>query len=137
MAKPIFGRKKYLFISSEDTGLDVVDVNGKMHRLQFSNGICTFDSDEIADAIRKHPHFEWRFFEDKKDRQVENTFEPEKQTLADALTGMDLNVLRSIAKQQNLMNGEWKKISSTPKKDLVLYMVKHKDQLGHYATLGH
>jgi len=137
MAKPIFERKKHLFISSETTDLDVVDANGKLHRLKFANCICTFDEDEIAEAIRKHPHFEWRFFEDHKDRKIENQFEPEKQSLADALSGMSIQMLRNICKEQKLMDGDWKKISATSKKDLVLYMVKHKDALGHYATIGH
>jgi hypothetical protein len=138
MAQSFFERKKHLFISSETTGLDVTDKNGKLHRLQFENCICSFDEDEIADAIRKHPHFGWRFFEDKKDRQIENKFsEAEKQDLATALAGMSINLLRSMCKEQNLMDGDWKKISGAKKDELVLYMVKHKDKLGHYATLGH
>lgn len=137
MAKPLFSRKKHLFISSEDTGLDVIDVNGKLHRLEFVNGICTFDEDEIAEAIRRHPHFEWRFFEDRKQRQVESAFTPDKQNLADALTGMSIQMLRNICKEQRLMDGDWKKITGTSKKDLVTYMVQNKERLGHYATLGH
>lgn len=137
MAKPIFERKKHLFISSETTDLDVTDSNGKLHRLRFENCICTFDEDEVAEAIRKHPHFGWRFFEDTKDRKIENAFSPEKQTLADALAGMSITMLRSICKEQKLMDGDWQKITATPKKDLVQYMIKHKDSLGHYATLGH
>ena len=136
MAKPMFARKKYLFISSEDTGLDVSDKNGKLHRLQFENTIFTTDDEDIADAILKHTHFGWRFFEDKKDRQIENAFVPEKQDLATALSGMSINLLRSICKEQKLMDGDWKKITGAPKEDLVVYMVNHKDKLGHYATLG-
>ena len=136
MAQPIFQRKKHLFMSSETCGLDVTDRSGKLHRLRFDNCICTFDEDEIAEAIRRHPHFGWRFFEDTKERQIENQFTPEKQALGDALTGMSISMLRSICKEQKLMDGDWKKITATPKKDLVLYMVKHKDNLGHYATLG-
>ena len=130
-----------MFIASETTDLDVVsptpDGKGKLHRLRFENGICTFDEDEIADAIRRHPHFGRRFFEDTKDRKIEQAFQPEKQTLADALAGMSIQMLRNICKEQKLMDGDWQKITATSKKDLVLYMTKHKDALGHYATLGH
>jgi len=134
--KDLFKRKKHLFISSESTGLDVIDVDGNLHRLEFHNCVCTFDDDKIAEAIRAHPHFGWRFFEDKKDRQIENPVTPEKKTLSDALGGMSIQMLRTICKEQKLMDGDWKKITATPKKDLVLHMTKHKEQLGHYATLG-
>ena len=141
MAKPIYQRKKYLFISSETTGLDVVinkhTANEKLVRLRFDNCIYTCDDEAIAEAIRSHPHFGWRFFEDNKDRKIENAFTPEKQELADALSGMSIQMLRNIAKEQRLMDGNWKKITSTDKKELVSYMVRHKDNLGHYATLGH
>jgi len=136
MAQP-FKRKKFLFISSEDTGLDVTDKNGKLHRLQFTNTIFSTDDEEVADAIREHSHFGQRFFEDHKDRTIENQFPtPEKQDLGKALSGMSINLLRSISKEQKLMDGDWKKISGTPKEDLVVYMVAHKNKLGHYATLG-
>jgi hypothetical protein len=136
MAKP-FKRKKFLFISSEDTGLDVTTKDGKLHRLQFTNTVFSTDDEQVADAIRNHPHFQSRFFEDHKDRTIENQFPtPEKQDLGKALGNMSINILRSICKEQKLMDGDWKKISGTPKEDLVVYMVGHKDKLGHYATLG-
>jgi hypothetical protein len=129
-------RKNYVFISSEDTGLDVTTADGKLHRLQFENAVFQTKDGAVAEAIRRHTHFGWRFFEDFKNRKVENKFVPEKQELATALTGMSINMLRSICKEQKLMDGDWTKISATPKEDLVVYMVNHRDKLGHYATLG-
>ena len=130
-------RKVFLFHSSEDTGLDVTTADGKLHRLTFENAHFQTRDGAVAEAIRRHQHFGWRFFEDFKDRKVENKFNPDKQDLGKALSGMSINLLRSICKEQKLMDGDWTKISGTPKEDLVIYMVNHRDKLGHYATLGH
>lgn len=143
-------KKRFLFISAEDTGLDLMvptigrdgQVFKEKHRLRFENAILVitdeyFDNPEaVAEAIRKHPHFGWRFWEDKGGRTVINKFNPDKKPLADALGAMSLNILRAIAKEKKMMDGDWSKISQSGKEDLVEYMVNHRDKLGEYESLG-
>ena len=108
----------------------------KLMKCHFINSVFMTDDPQLIDGIENHPHFGRRFWRKPESvGEVENKYQPEKQTLANALAGMTINVLRGIAKERSLT--DWDRLKSMQKEQLVEFMVEHKDRLGHYATLGH
>jgi len=132
----------HTFVSVEDfklyathPGNDTKGWKEKTFKCHFRNSVFQTKEPQCAEAIEAHIHFGRRFFNKPVSvGEVENKYLPEKQTLSDALSGMKITILRSIAKDQELTT--WDRLKNMKKEQLVEFMVEHKDKLGHYGSLG-
>lgn len=135
--------ENHIFISAEDfklyaphPGDEQKGWKKEVFKCRFTNSQFTTKNPQCVEAIENHPHFGRRIFPAPESiKKVENKYLPEKQTLADALAGMSISILRGIAKERSLT--DWDRLKNMKKDELVEFMVEHKDKLGHYATVGH
>ena len=74
----------------------LADGKPRSHIFDFNNAIYQTKDPAIAEAIRNSAYFGYTYWEDEKNRKVEQKFADEDLSLEDKLRGMNLMTLRKL-----------------------------------------